>query len=306
DGLCAARGWDELIDLAERCEDAIERGKQLWPIAEHIDYRLALEGPAELAASVLSPDAGRFALGPLIEVAASTHTFEELVPHVASPVVAGVLAGERVIRGEDLRGLPGTHPEILELPMVLLDWEPAYEVATYRASKVTAPAPETSPLTTTARAGAGVVLDEPEVERALLELVTTWVNQSNGSSNAAVVEGPAVAAVGALGEGEFLMGAIEPAAALALMGWAAASGGAHGRRNGAAAGRSAAWWAAGTLLEIDWPPSPDELGEELSKLRWYRWEPLRPVGGWQLHLAVEDPENGWSAAVAAEDRATEP
>jgi hypothetical protein len=68
----------------------VERGKQLWPIAEHVDYRLALEGPPELAASVLSPAGGRFALGPLTEVAASTHTFAELVPHVTSPLVAGV------------------------------------------------------------------------------------------------------------------------------------------------------------------------------------------------------------------------
>ena len=55
--------------------------------------------------------------------------------------------------------------------------------------------------------------------------------------------------------------------------------------------------------DLDWPPDPGELGEELSRLRWYRWEPRRLAGGWHLHLAVEDPEAGWSAALAAEDRA---
>lgn len=305
DALCEARRWDELVDLAWRCRQAVERGKQLWPIAEHVDYRLALEGPPELAASVLSPAGGRFALGRLTEVAASTHPFAELVPHVTSPLVAGVLAGERVVRGEDLRGAAGAHPEVLELPLVLQAWEPAYELATYRASKVTAPAPEVEPLRTPARRERGVALDEPELHRALLELVATWVNSSNGVSNAAVVEGPAAAAVGELGEEEFLIGAIPPATALALMGWAAASGGAHGRRNGAAAGRSSAWWVASALVDLDWPPAADELGSELARLKWFRWEPLRPVGGWQLHLAVEDPENGWSAAIAAEDRATE-
>jgi hypothetical protein len=42
------------------------------------------------------------------------------------------------------------------------------------------------------------------------------------------------------------------------MAWAAASGGAHGPRPGAAAGRFAAWWAAATLTDLhaDWPPDP--------------------------------------------------
>ena len=62
----------------------------------------------------------------------------------------------------------------------------------------------------------------------------------------------------------------------------------------------------------------------MDRLRWYRWEPheltvplsgasrgatvpqsgaLRGAsGGWNLHLAVEDPDEGWSAAIAAEDR----
>jgi hypothetical protein len=82
DGLCAARAWDDLLDLADRCEEALERGKQLWPIAAHIDYRIALEAPGEIAARVLHPDLGRFAHGPLTEVVASTHRWEELAPHV--------------------------------------------------------------------------------------------------------------------------------------------------------------------------------------------------------------------------------
>src|SRR5712691_3732216 len=92
DALCEARAWDDLVDLAQRCREAYERGKQLWPIAEHIDYRLALEAPAPYAARVLTPTAGRFALGPLTEVAASTHTFDELAGHLPSPQVAGVVA----------------------------------------------------------------------------------------------------------------------------------------------------------------------------------------------------------------------
>lgn len=303
DALCEARSWDGLVDLAWRCREAVERGKQLWPIAEHVEYRLALEAPAPYAASVLSPTAGRFALGPLTEVAASNHTFAEISPYISSPQIAGVLAAERVLRGENLEGIDGAHPEILELPLVLQGWEPQYPLATYRASKVTAPPPEVEPLTTRGSRKAGEVLDDPELVRSLIDLAATWVRSSNGSADAAEADGSAEAAIGALGEEEFLIGEIQPAMALALMAWAGASGGAHGRRNGAAAGRSGAWWAACSLCDLEWPPNPDQLGEELNQLRWFRWEPLRPVGGWQLHLAVEDAENGWSAAVAAEDRA---
>lgn len=38
DGLCDRRAWDDLLDLADLCEDAVERGKQLWPIAAHIEH----------------------------------------------------------------------------------------------------------------------------------------------------------------------------------------------------------------------------------------------------------------------------
>ena len=49
------------------------------------------------------PGAGRFALGPLSEVAASTHTWAELAPHAPPGPLAAVTAHERVVRGEDLR-----------------------------------------------------------------------------------------------------------------------------------------------------------------------------------------------------------
>src|SRR2546421_11820164 len=95
DALCDARAWDDLVELARRCREAYERGKQLWPIAEHIDYRLALEASPRYAAGVLTPTAGRFALGPLTEVAASTHPFDGLVAYLPSPQAAGVGAAAR-------------------------------------------------------------------------------------------------------------------------------------------------------------------------------------------------------------------
>src|SRR5260370_4305167 len=88
DALCDARAWDDLVELGRRCREAYERGKQLWPIAEHIDYRLALEAPAPYATSVLTPAAGRFAFGPLTEGAAPTPTLDELEPHPPPPPAA--------------------------------------------------------------------------------------------------------------------------------------------------------------------------------------------------------------------------
>jgi hypothetical protein len=187
--------------------------------------------------------------------------------------------------------------------MRLEAWEPAYAVPTYRASEVTVPAPELGPLRSAERRQPGEALDEPDLVRALLELVATWVRGSGARADAVVLEGPPQAAVGALGVEAFLLGEIPLAEALGLMVWAAASGGAHGRRRGAAPGRSVAWWAAAALCDLDWPPHADELGEELTRLHWYRWEPPELTGGWNLHLAVQDAESGWCAALRAEDRA---
>jgi hypothetical protein len=303
DGLCSARAWDDLVELARRCREAYERGKQLWPIAEHIDYRLALEAPPRYAAGVLTPTAGRFALGPLTEVAASRNSFDALSPHLPSPQVAGVVAAERVLRGEDLRGRPEAHPEVLELPMHIEAWEPGYAVAAYKAYEIDAPSPELTPLHERRQGTVAEILDEPELSRALLDLVATWLSGSSGRAEAAVVEGMAPAAIGTLGIDTYLVGEIGPREALALMAWAGASGGAHGRRRGAAAGRSTAWWAAAALTDLEWPVAEAELAARLAELRWYRWEPPSLTGGWNLHLAVEDAAAGWAAALLAEDRA---
>jgi hypothetical protein len=308
DALCERRAWDDLVELARRCREAVERGKQLWPIAEHIDYRLALEAPAPYAAAVLTPTAGRFAPGPLTEVAASTHSFDDLAPYLSLPSTAGVVAAERVLRGEDLSGRPQAHPEVLELPLRLEPWEPAYALATYRPHGVEVASPELAPLTREARATPGARIEDPDLSAALLDLVGAWVAGSNARAEVAVSEGAATAAIGALGAstGAFRIGTMDAASSLALMAWAGAGGGAHGRRRGAAAGRSAAWWAAAALCDLEWPPDPGVLGEELSRLRWYRWEPQGLPGGWHLHLAVEAPTWGWAAAIGAEDRADGP
>lgn len=304
DALCAAREWDELVELADRCDAAVERGKQLWPISAHIDYRIALEAPGSYAAEVLHPEVGRFAHGPLTEVAASTHTWDELAPHLESPQDAAYIAQERVLRGEDLTGDDRAHPEVLELPLVLKSWEPTYSLARYlpHTVEVAEAWDPKAPLRELERVEAEV-LDERELEQALLDLVQPWTAESNGAARAAVVEGRAEAAITAVTMGPVLVGELEPEEAIQRIAWIAASGGAHGRRRGATLGRSMAWYLGVLLCDLSWPPNPDVLGSELRRLRWCRFEEVEDEQkeGWFARLAVEDPANGWAAALHASD-----
>ncbi len=302
DGLCSARSWEELVDLAEACEHALERGKQLWPISAHIDYRIALEAPADYAAGVLHPDVGRFAHGPLTEVAASTHTWAEIGPHIEEPQLACYVAQERVLRGEDVTEDPSAHLEILELPGALVDWEPAYSLATYRSDHVEVQEPWTPevPLEVV-EVKPGTELDEPEMTQTLLDLVHPWTAESNGAARAVVVDGGALGAIGVLALDEARVAEISPAIAINRLAWAAASGGAHGRRRGAALGRSMAWYLGTLLCDLAWPPDPAVLGGELGRLRWYVWDEGAPEEGWTLRIGVEDPDNKWGAAIGATD-----
>ena len=302
DSLCAARDWDELIELANRCDDALERGRQLWPIAAHVDYRLALEAPGEYAAEVLERETHRFSLGPLTEVAASTHTWDELGAHIGVPQVAAYAAQERVLRGERLVDDPRAPADVLEMPLELTAWEPTYTLAAYKSDHVEVPEPwDPRAGLEEVAAAPGEDISDPELTNALLDLVLPWTNESNGAASSTIVEGDARAAASRLTFGPLRMGRLEPAEALQRMAWAAAGGGAYGRRRGAALGRLLAWSVVALACDVPWPPDPSALGAELARLRWWRWDEGRAEKGWVLRIAVEDPEDGWSAALAASD-----
>jgi hypothetical protein len=302
DGLCEAREWEELFDLADACEDALERGKQLWPISDHIDYRIALEAPGEYAAQVITPEARRFSHGPLTEVAASSHKWAELADHLDSPQTAAYVAQERVLRGEILEGDERAHAEVLDLPLRLESFEPTYTLAIFRADHVEVPEPwePKAPLIDTVARTAPEIEDDA-MAGALLDLVTPWTTESNGAARAAIVEGDAVAAASAAAGDDLRIGPLEPEEALQRMAWAAAGGGAHGRRRGAAFGRSMAWYVTGVAAGLQWPIEPLELGRALTELSWYRWDEGEPEQGWVLRLAVEDRNAGWAAAIGATD-----
>jgi hypothetical protein len=293
-----------LVDLKGRCRHAVDRGKQLWAIADHIEYRLALEAPAAWAGPMVFEGAGRFTLGPLPEVAASRHTWEELSPHLPGGPARTVTAYERVVHGEDLTQAHGIDPLMVELPLRLMEWEPTYAVATYHADKAEFPAPELPRMQEVALPGMPPPsAEDSESIEALLSLPRPWTEESNGRAEAAIVHGDVMGSIRSLGPSRARLAPIAPQLALALMAWTGASGGAHGRRPGAAAGRYGAWWTAAALSDLleEWPVPPDHLGEAINELRWYVWSDLVSPTGWTLHLAVEDPPHGLAWAIAAVD-----
>jgi hypothetical protein len=302
DRLCDAQDWDGLVELRDRARRAYEQtGRQLWPAASLAEYRLALDGPAELAAAMLVEGTGHLALGPLPEVAASTHTWMELAPHVVPGPPAWTAAHERVTRGEDLTGtgVPG------DVPLKLAPWEPAYLAPVYKPSEVDPGDPPLPDYLSIVVPDAPDAVAEPATA-ALVALVERWKTGSNGTVAAVAVEGTAVEAVAALAPGATVGWVdVDVTDAVLRMAWAASSGGAHGRRRGAAAGRFDALWAVAALcgLTDDWPVPADELGDAASELRWHLWRPAGLVTGWALHLAVDDPADGLAWALAATDHA---
>lgn len=309
DALCDRREWDTLVDLRDRCRRAFERGRQLWPAASLAEYRLALEAPGPHAAAVLLEGAGRFAPGPLAEVAASTHEWRDLAPHVAPGPVAALAAHERVVRGEDLTGADVVTAEVLAVPLHLEPWEPAYPLAAYRPDRVECPAPLDPPLAELdlPPASAVTVVAEPEAVEVLEALVRPWASGSEARVRALAVDGDAAAAIAALEPAGGVRAApVTGADALARMAWAGASGGRHGRRRGAAPGRDAAWAAAAGVAGLDATEPVDDpgaLGEAIEELRWYVWSAPDALTGWVLRLAVEDPAAGCAFALDAVDPA---
>ncbi|MDJ0924994.1 MAG: hypothetical protein QNJ77_10570 [Acidimicrobiia bacterium] len=300
DGICAARQWDDLVELRDRCLEAVTRGKQLWGVAQFAEYRLALDAPAEFAGRVVREGAGRFALGPLWEVAASTHTWEELSTHIADERLRTLVAHERVLRGETISASV-VDPYVLELPIELQEWEPVYGVAAYRSDRADFPERELPALDWIELAEPQPRRHEDDALEALLGLTQPWTEQSNGRSDGVAVEGSAYAAIRTLGPHRVRATEIDFQSAVALMAWTGASGGAYGRRRGSPVGRMLAWWAVAALLGLDNVDEPAVLGEEGPALRWVLWDPGDQIGGWAFHLAVEDPDDGLAWAVSAVD-----
>lgn len=301
DDVCAAREWEHLLHVRDRARAAVDTGRQLWPIATLANHRLALWAPAPLAVRALDDSARTFMPGPVSEILAVHHTWEELSPHVPAGHDRSLLAHERSLRGD---AVPTGEPSLIDIPISLQSWEPDYVPAIYTDDGVEALAPRIPAPHLHIGARTGEPLDDPETVAAFRMMTEPWTRQSNGSARCVVAEGGMEEALHALGVDECRGVEINHGQALEVLAWAAADGGAHGRRRGLATGRSNAWWflAVFTGLHDSWPCDPDEFGDVLAGLSWWLWSPTHgDAPGWNVHLVVVDNDEGLSCGVVAHD-----
>ena len=316
DAHCEHRDWEALFHLRQRARLATTNGHQVWPAATLAEYRLALHGDLQWATQVLDEDAGRFSIGPLTEVIAQNHPWSELAPLLASGPRRAFIAYERSIRGESFSDQAVDDVvEVLDIPVELQEWEPAYCVATYSDQGIDAPAPIDLWKHQWVDIDAeeifeDMIVDDPLVRDALRALVEPWTSSSGGQATSVVVDGTANDAMSALGFHSFRLTPISTDQACQWMAWCGATGGTHGRRRGAALGRFGVWWlmaAIGGFTE-EWDELRDdktlsqEVGDTVHALRWFRVD----TGGlhpYELSLVGEDPDNGISVALLAHDPA---
>jgi hypothetical protein len=335
DRLAGADDWDGLLRLRTACLDATEEtGRQLWGPARYAAYRVALDGPAELAAAMVEPGVVRFGLGPLTEVVAQRHSFTELAPHLDATVLP-VVAQERVLRGEDLRDDDRAKGAPDDPPLVLQPFEPAYVLPDYRPTERLDGA--VTEVSDRVREGWGMLEvggsddhasavggrgDRPPPEVAALigaleDVVAPWSGQSSGEVRVVALRGTtddACRRVLAGLDGEVRRGPVGVDELFSILAHAGASGGVHGRRRGGAAGRSLAWWVArcATGLDRSHTLDPEELEFRLEDVERIAFRSPGEAT-WRLELALgvptapQDPVRAeWAVAVAAFDRSEGP
>jgi hypothetical protein len=301
DDACSARDWEHVLRIRNEARAALKTGRQLWPIATLANYRLALWAPAELAVRALDDTARTFMPGPVSEILAVHHTWEQLEPHLSVDHDRSLVAYERALRHDVI---PPSEDHALEIPFALTEWEPEYATATYNDDGVVDDMPALNARWHPVDTRGADVLDDNTVH-AFTRMMEPWTAHSNGSARAVVVEGELEDALGALELSHAQFSELTPHTALQWLTWAASSGGAHGKRRGVATGRSEALWLLATFTGLDdtWPRSFAELGDVITnQLEFFAFTANKhSAQGWWLQLAVVDPNEGLTAAFIARD-----
>ena len=144
--------------------------------------------------------------------------------------------------------------------------------------------------------------DEDAVTDALMDLVKPWWEDSLGKAEVVTVTGTVEQAIRSLGPHRVRLADVDLRTALAAMAWAGASGGGHGRRRGTPTGRAGAWWVMLEALGHDEVPEDlASVGDEAEELRWVLWDPGDRIGGWNLHIGIEDRDDGIAWVLSAVD-----
>lgn len=304
DTTCTHRDWQRLLDIRDSCRAAVHSGRQLWPAATLADYRLALRAPTQWATEVLRSETSRFTLGPLTEVIAQHHSWDELVNRLPYAPQSTFVAYECALRGQTIQESEKLFPA-LEIPVQCGSWEPTYQLAEYADNEATFPAPRL-PDTVSAEhwsTTTGQLLGDHHISQAAHQLVEAWTTQSNGRCETVITTGDALHALGTLGVTSANLRRLDSDIAMAWMAWAGASGGAHGRRRGAATGRFSAWWMLAALGQSlgSWPLSHLEANEIAEQWTWWWWDADEPATGWQLQLVAHNVTTNRAWAIGAND-----
>lgn len=311
DAACVSRDWVHLLEIRAAARQAADTGRQLWPAATLAEYRLALHSPAEIATQVLLLEASRFTLGPLTEVIAQHHTWDQLTEFLPHEPQSTYVAYECALRGNEIANATDLFPA-LEIPVQRANWEPQYQLAVYADNEATFAAPTLPPTSdaTTCDVPKGDAvtatrIDNEGVEIAAHQLVEAWTAQSNGRCTTALASGDVTNALGALGDVRttcISLRSIASQDALSWLAWAGASGGAYGRRLGAATGRFGAWWMLAALGDAlhQWPLTAEQAGIIAAQWSWSWWD-NGPASGWQLHLVAHNETTNTSWAINAND-----
>lgn len=312
---CEARDWHGVEEVRVRSRAAIERGHQLWPAASWAEYRIALDAPPDVAATVITDSSGYMAPGPLTEVVAQNHTCAELAPHLQNNAKRPLVAQERILRGEVVGD-----PLAGDLPGTLMDWEPVPALPTYTDTGLENPDPPApvvrepdlvleAPLVADRERTNGTDADAGTGEtgaEALRAGLAHWATRSKGTVAATGVSGTTEDALRTRLDGVSQTGSIRwwrvtLSDWAGLYSWACASGGSAGPRRGAATARFELWWTLACLLgtEDDWPVDP---GPDCEELIFGLWQHSDVAGGWSCRLTVEDPLDGLAWVIDATDR----
>ncbi len=332
DSLCTDDRWDDVLELRDRCKLAVARGHQWWPAAAWAEYRVALDGPGPLAASVLESNLSRYTLGPFAEVAASTHSWEELRPYLERSPASSLFAFECIALGDDLRaddvfrGLP----PVFDAPSWREPWEPNYGPVTYHLDRVEHLAPilptpgvfssgAFSAGGTAERPVSGSVsaerVEDPDTCEALTALVSPWSDSLAWTVDSAAFEGSPAESVNAWPSGQLGgLTSVPSPDALRYLAWLAASGGPVGRRRGLASARSAVWWVllqlSGLVDDLDGEPVEsagqaffEALGAAVGSLNWFTWPAAARGAGSEALANAPSAQSGWGVHLAVESPA---
>lgn len=304
DSCCSLHDWTELLRVRDKCRLANDSGRQMWPIATLANYRLALHAPTEFAVKALDETNTNFLFGPLSEVIAQHHSWDELKGHLSDIHIADVVAHECGIRGAEISYTPTL--QMFDIPHTLQRWEPRYSPPVYRDSGVQHDPPEFNiemrPLETATQVN---VVEDREATNALRAVIEPWISSSNGRAEIRGAEGGVSEALASIGVVRARGHQLSPTDAISLITWAGSSGGAHGRRRGLASGRYSMWWCMAALAGLSdyWPLKPDEIGDITSEFTWWQWDSYEPSSGWRLQIAAEDPTDGITWIINAVDTA---